>query len=229
MKKMISLVVLALMGAATSFAQSAAELAKQQKELNQINMKMLNAKPSKDAKKQAKALKKEGWMVPAGDPAMEKQINKSLLFNEELMTNEDGAITQRFIQHTAQQTAGTYNAAYAAARSAAMTEMASLIETKLASAWKQNMDNAQNSAISATTNDKFFERSMAIVNQSISNAIPVLVIYRVLPNNNYQVQVRLAFDKREIAAKLKRNMQKELEMEGDKLGGIVEEVICNDY
>lgn len=229
MKKMISLVVLALMGAATSFAQSAAELAKQQKELNQINMKMLNAKPSKDAKKQAKALKKEGWMVPAGDPAMEKQINKSLLLNEELMTNEDGAITQRFMQHTAQQTAGTYNAAYAAARSAAMTEMASLIETKLASAWKQNMDNAQNSAISATTNDKFFERSMAIVNQSISNAIPVLVIYRVLPNNNYQVQVRLAFDKREIAAKLKRNMQKELEMEGDKLGGIVEEVICNDY
>ena len=224
---MISLLVVTLMGTAT-FAQSAAELAKQQRELNQINMKMLNAKPSKGAKKQAKAFQKEGWMVPVGEQPMEKQITKSMLYDEELMSNEDGGITQRFMQHTGQQTGGTYNAAYAAARSAAMTELASLIETKLAAAWKQNLDNAQNSAVSATTNDKFNQRAMAIVNQSISNAIPVVVIYRVLPNNNYQVMVRLAFDKREVAARLKRNLQKELEMEGDRLDGIVEDVICKD-
>ena len=57
MKKMISMMVVALMATAT-FAQSAKELAKQQRELNEINMKMLNAKPSKDAKKQAKAYKR---------------------------------------------------------------------------------------------------------------------------------------------------------------------------
>ena len=228
MKKIISLLVVALMGTTATFAQSAAELAKQKQELNKLHMKMLNAKPSKDAKKQAKEWKKDGWQVPAGEIAMEKQITKSQLFAEELMTDEDGGITQRYLQNTGQQTAGTYNAAYAAARSAALTELASLIETKLASAWKQNVDNAQNSAVSSITNDKFHERSMAIVNQSITNAIPVLAIYRVLPNNNYQVQVRLAFDKKEIAARLKRNLQKELEMEGDMIDGMVEDIICKE-
>ena len=44
MKKILSLMVMAMI-ASTSFAQTAAELAKQQQELNAINMKMLNAKP----------------------------------------------------------------------------------------------------------------------------------------------------------------------------------------
>ena len=108
MKKMISLLVVAMMATAT-FAQSAAELARQQKELNEIHMKMLKAKPTKDAKKQAKEFRKDGWQVPMGEMSLERQINKSMLYDQELMTNEDGGITQRFLQHTGQQTAGSYN------------------------------------------------------------------------------------------------------------------------
>lgn len=227
MKKMISLLVVALMGTATTFAQSQAELLKQKQEETKLQMKLVNGKISKDAKKQAKEYKKDGWTVPAGELSMERQINKSLIYAEVLMTNEEGGITQRYVQQPGNSTAGTYNTAYAAARAAAMTGLASLIETKLASAWNQGFDNNQKDAVSATTNDKFHERSMAIVNQSITNAIPVLTIYRVLPNNNYQVQVRLAFDKQELTARLKRNLKKELEMEGDHLDAIVEDVICN--
>lgn len=227
MKKMISLLVVALM-ATTAFAQSATELAKQQREVNELHRKILNGKITKDAKKQAKEYKKDGWTVPVGELSLERQINKSMLYAEELMTNEEGGITQRFMQHTGRQTAGSYNTAYAAARSAAMTELASLMETKLASAWKNLMDNAEKSAISATTNDRFNQRSMAIIQQSITNAIPTVVCYRVLPNNNYQVMVRLAFDKQEISARLKRNLQKELEMEGDQLEGMVNDMICNE-
>lgn len=53
MKKILSFVA-ALMIATTATAQTAMELARQQQELNAINMKMLNAKPTKQAKKQAK-------------------------------------------------------------------------------------------------------------------------------------------------------------------------------
>ena len=56
MKKILSFVA-ALMIATTATAQTAMELARQQQELNAINMKMLNAKPTKQAKKQAKELK----------------------------------------------------------------------------------------------------------------------------------------------------------------------------
>ena len=223
MKKMISLVVMALV-ATTSFAQTATELAKQQQELNAINMKMLNAKPTKAAKKQAKELKAEGWTVPAGESSIEQQITMSQLYGAELTTDENGNPTKRFIMQTAQQTSGSYNAGYAAARAAAQTELAAMLKTELVSAIQQKLDNSQSDALSAITIDKFNERSSMIVDQTLSNSVPVLAIYRRLPNNNFEVQVRIAFDKKELVARIKRNMQKELENEGDKLNEIVDEV-----
>ena len=88
------------MAASVMFGQTALELAKQQQELEAFNRKVLNAKPTKDAKKQAKELKKEGWAVPAGEASIEQQITKSLLYGEELMMNEDGSTTKRFLMQT---------------------------------------------------------------------------------------------------------------------------------
>lgn len=230
MKKMILMVAAVLMTSTAVNAQSAIELAKQQKELNDINRKMLNQKPTKDAKKQAKELKKEGWLVPAGELSIEQQLTKSQLMGEELMADENGAPTKRFIMQTAIQTAGSYNSGYAAARTAAMTELAGLLKTEIVSAFQQKLDNAQNSSINATTVDKFNQRTKGIVDQALTNSITSLKIYRRLPNNNFEVQVRLAFDKKELAARLKRNMQKELEQEGDEeLNGIVDEVLSNKF
>lgn len=230
MKKMILMVAAVLMTSTAVQAQSAIELAKQQKELNDINRKMLNQKPTKDAKKQAKELKKEGWLVPAGELSIEQQLTRSQLYGEELMADENGAPTKRFIMQTALQTSGSFNAGYAAARAAAQTEMASLLKTEIVSAFQQKLDNAQNSTISATTVDKFNQRTKGIVDQALTNAISCVKIYRRLPNNNFEVQVRLAFDKKELAARLKRNMQKELEQEGDEeLNGIVDEVLSSKF
>lgn len=223
MKKTIVLVALAMIATA-SFAQTAAELAKQQRELNAVNMKMLNAKPSKQAKKQAKTLKAEGWTVPAGEANLEQQITKSLLYGEELTVDESGNPTKRFLMQTAQQTAGSYNAAYAAARTAAQTELAAMLKTEIVSAIQQKLDNSQETAVSATTVDKFNERSRLIVDQTLTRSLPVLSIYRRLPNNMFEVQVRIAFDKKELAARIKRNLKKELESEGDQLLEIIDDV-----
>ena len=54
MKKIFVLLAVAFMAASAGYAQSAIELAKQQRELDKVNMDMLNAKPSKTAKKQEK-------------------------------------------------------------------------------------------------------------------------------------------------------------------------------
>lgn len=59
MKKILFFVA-ALMIAATATAQTAMELARQQQELNAINMAMLNAKPTKQAKKTSKRTKGRG-------------------------------------------------------------------------------------------------------------------------------------------------------------------------
>lgn len=223
MKKILSFVA-AIMIATTATAQTAMELARQQQELNAINMKMLNAKPTKQAKKQAKELKAEGWTVPAGDIDIAQQVTRSQLYSAELTTDESGNVTKRYIMQTAQQTAGTYNSGYAAARAAAQTELAAMLKTELVTAMQQKLDNSQNNALTATTIDKFNQRSRMIVDQTLTNAIPVLAIYRRLPNNNFEVQVRIAFDKKELIARIKRNMQQELEKDGDKLYDIVDAV-----
>lgn len=217
MKKILSFVA-AIMIATTATAQTAMELARQQKELNAINMKMLNAKPTKQANKQAKELKAEGWTVPAGDIDIAQQVTRSQLYSAELTIDESGNVTKRYIMQTAQQTAG--NSGYAAAQ----TELAAMLKTELVTAMQQKLDNSQSNALTATTIDKFNQRSRMIVDQTLTNAIPVLAIYRRLPNNNFEVQVRIAFDKKELIARIKRNMQQELEKEGDKLYDIVDAV-----
>lgn len=223
MKKILSFVA-AIMIATTATAQTAMELARQQQELNAINMKMLNAKPTKQAKKQAKELKAEGWTVPAGDVDIAQQVTRSQLYSAELTTDESGNVTKRYIMQTAQQTAGTYNSGYAAARAAAQTELAAMLKTELVTAMQQKLDNSQSNVLTATTIDKFNQRSRIIVDQTLTNAIPVLAIYRRLPNNNFEVQVRIAFDKKELIARIKRNMEQELEKDGDKLYDIVDAV-----
>lgn len=215
--------------AATTNAQSALELAKQQKELNAINRDLLNEKPSKDAKKQAKTLKKEGWKVPAGNLSIEQQLTKSQLLGEELMSGDDGSAVKRYIMHTGQQTSGSYNTGYAAARASALAEIASMISTEIVGALKLKQDNDQLSTVNSETNDKFNQRIKAVVAQSLTNVLPCLAIYRDLPNNNIQVQVRIAYDKKELKKRLKQNLKKSMEADGDELESIVDEILNKKF
>ena len=230
MKKMFFLMAAFLMVAATNVnAQSAIELAKQQKELNDINRKMLNAKPTKEAKRQAKQFKKEGWLVMAGERSLEQQITTSQLYGEELMADETGAPTKRFIIQSGMSTSGTFNSGKAAARASAQAELASTLKTEIVAAMQQKLDNAQTSGIDAMTVDKFNQRAKFIVDQTLTNTPVFMTIYRRLQNNNFEVQVRIAVDKKELQARLKRNMQKELEKEGDELNSLVDEVVNSKF
>ena len=207
------------------------ELAKQQRELDKINRDLLNMKPTKTAKKQAKEWKKEGWVVPVGGSDLAQSITRSQLMGEELMADENGQPVKRYILHTATVTSGSESVGYAAARSQCQQEIASMLQTKVAAAIQGKADNAQNSAIDATTVNKFNQRAKSIFDASLSMMTPVIHIYRVLPNNNYQVQVTIAYDKKEMKARLKRQLQKELEEEGDEmlgeeLGDVVDEVLA---
>lgn len=230
MKKFFMTMAIAMMSVCSVNAQSTSlDLAKERMEERKVYTKIMNTKPSKDAKKQAKQLAKEGWTVAVGGRALDKQINESMLMDEVYMHDEIGGTCKRYIQHTAIQTGGTYNAAYASSRNAAITELAGLLRTQVAAAMQSKMDNAQSSSISAVTVDKFNQRQKSIIDATLTNSIPLVAIYRMLPNNNYQVQVRIAFDKEELSARLKRQMQLELEMEGDELNEIVDGVLMGAF
>ena len=179
MKKILVLLAVAFMGASAGYAQSAIELAKQQRELDKVNMDMLNAKPSKDAKKQAKQRTKDGWEVPAGGLSMASQFTRAQLMRQELMANDAGEPVARYILHEATVTSGSESVGYSSARAQCQAEIASMLETKIAAAMKRKQDNAQNSAIDATTVDKFHERGRAITDATLSMMTPVVHIYHV--------------------------------------------------
>ena len=191
MKKILVLLAVAFMGASAGYAQSAIELAKQQRELDKVNMDMLNAKPSKDAKKQAKQRTKDGWEVPAGGLSMASQFTRAQLMRQELMANDAGEPVARYILHEATVTSGSESVGYSSARAQCQAEIASMLETKM------------------------------------------VHIYRVLPNNNYQVQVTVAYDKKVMKKQMKRQLAEELEAEGDgldsELDGIVDEVLSEEF
>ena len=228
MKKIMVLLAVAFMTASAGYAQSAIELAKQQRELNKVNMDMLNMKPSKDAKKQAKQRAKDGWEVPAGSLSMANQFTRAQLMRQELMANDAGEPVARYILHEATVTSGSESVGYSSARAQCQAEIASMLQTKIAAAIKRKQDNAQNSAIDATTVDKFHERGKSITEATLSMMTPVVHIYRVLPNNNYQVQVTIAYDKKVMKDQMKRQLAKELEAEGDELDKELGDVVDDD-
>lgn len=230
MKKTIAMLVIAFAALTSANAQSAVELAKQQKELNKINMELLNSKVTKQAKKQAKRYEKEGWVVPAGSEDLEHQVNNVQLLRKELMADEMGNPTPRYIIQGGQSTSGTINTGVALARTNAQVELAAMLETRVAAALELKESNQQTSSITATTVEKFHERAKAIIDASLTNTRTMLTIYRELPNHNYQVQVQLAYDKKELYARLKRAMQQQLEIEGDEdLNGIVDDVLRGTF
>lgn len=221
MKKIISLFIV-IAASTMSYAQDAKDLAKKQMELNEINMKLANLKPTKEAKKQAKVLTRQGWEVPAGQPSIERQITKMQLYQAELMTDGNGNPTTRYITHSAQQTAGTYNAGYAAARATAQAEVASTIKTSIISTLDMSLGNNQSDAATAASVDVLKTNTKMIVDEVLTGSIPLLVAYRRLPNNNFEVQFGLAYDKMELRSRLKNKLLKEL---GDDSEALVDGMV----
>lgn len=226
MKKIIIMVLMAIMASTVVEAQTSIELAKQKKAQDKAYMELVNAKPSKDARKRAKDLTKQGWMPVGSGASIAHQITKDQLLAEELMADGNGNPMNRYLQHSATAVAGTQNAAYASARAACQIEIQALIETKIAAAMEQKLDNAQSSAINAVTVDKFHQRAKMIIDSVFTDGQQGLNIYRVLENKNYESQITISYDKQQVSSRLKKLLEKELEIEGDNdLNEIVDQAL----
>ena len=78
MKKIVLLIVMCLFtGTVTSFAQITKEQRKQRSEILKASKVELNTKASKAARKETKALAKEGWKTAPGALPLDKQLDKS--------------------------------------------------------------------------------------------------------------------------------------------------------
>lgn len=137
---------------------------------------------TKEARKQAKAFKKEGWMVNDGEKDMEQQIaDLQQYMNDSL-----------YVVESATQKSKTYHLGYTSAHAKALRGIASRLSTLITSDTELVQTNLQGSEGETESQMALNNRIRSISQETLSDAFPVLVISRQLPDGTCEVQVHLA-------------------------------------
>lgn len=214
MKKLVTLILaLFLMGTATGLAQSQKEIRKERKETTKLSKSELNAKASKAARKEAKTLKKEGWQNAPGALPIDKQLDKSYMMQYEY---EDD-LFPKYIMGEAMSIGQNYDAAKMQALELAKQNLAGQIQTEVTALIENTVANEQLSPEEAASVTKSIMASKNLISQSIGRTLPVVELYRTLPNKNKEVLMRIAYNGKMAKAAAIKAIKSDLEKRGDEL------------
>jgi hypothetical protein len=213
MKRLLVLAMGLIIACGAGFAQSAKEIKKERQTISKMAKKQLDAKVSKSTKKEAKRLKKEGWVVSPSALPLEKQLERSYLMEYEYDANQ----FPKYIMANAQSIAENYDAAKTAATSLAITNLAGQIQTEVTALVENTVANKQLDPEDAASITETVMASKNLISQSIGRVITVVECYRVLPNKNREVMVRIAYNGDMAKEVAKKAVRQELEKKGEKL------------
>ncbi len=220
MKRLTICVILALGVCAFQLsAQSEKEIRKDRKEQVKLSKKLLNEKASKDARKQAKELKKEGWTVGAGSLSLEKQIDRSMLRQME----QDAYGKSLYLIGEANSVGETIDAARFSAMEIAKVNLVQRMEQEIAGGIEDALANSQISADDAASAMKTVGSFRTIIQHKISGLEPLVSIYRSLINRNYESRVVLSYPRAEMIKAMKQSLRDELLKDGKRT---LEDVDC---
>lgn len=213
MKKVLFLAMAMLIACSASFAQDAKEIMKERQAIAKMAKKELSAKVDKTVKKEAKRLKKEGWLITPGSLPLEKQLERTYAMEFEY----DATGFPKFIMANAQSIGQNYDAAKTAATSLAITNLAGQIQTEVTALIENTVANEQLAAEDAASITETVMASKNLISQSIGRVITVLECYRILPNKNREVLVRIAYNGEMAKQAAKEAVKAKLAQKGDKL------------
>lgn len=194
-------------------AQLTKEQLKQRKELKSQTKDELNDKASKAARKEAKNLKKQGWLTAPGALPLEKQLDKSYMMQNEF----DEDLFPMYIQGEGISTGQNYDAAKMQAMEMARQQLAGQIQTEVTALLESNVSNNQLEAGDAASVTKTIMAAKALISKSLGRTIPIVEVYRNLKNGNKEVLVRIAYSSKTAKSAVKKALQESLEKEGDDL------------
>jgi hypothetical protein len=213
MKRLLVLAMGLIIACGAGFAQSAKEIKKERQTISKMAKSELSAKVTKTTKKEAKRLKKEGWVVSPGAQPLEKQLERSYLMEFEYDANQ----FPKYIMANAQSIAENYDAAKTAATSLAITNLAGQIQTEVTALVENTVANKQLDPEDAASITETVMASKNLISQSIGRVITVIECYRILPNKNREVMVRIAYNGEMAKEVAKKAVRQGLEKKGEKL------------
>ena len=211
-KTIIAAVLLAVLPCALS-AQTQKDLAKERKQIEKYSEQELNSRATKSARKEAKRLKKEGWVVSPGALPMDKQLDRAYKMQYEYDDNN----YPKYIMAEAQSIGQNYDAAKLQALELAKQNLAGQIESDMAALIDNDVDNRQLSADEAASIVKTLSASTDVIKQKLGRVMPVMECYRTLRNGNKEVLVRIAYNSDAAKRMAIDNIKKELADESGKL------------
>lgn len=202
-----------LNGSIVSYAQLTKEQQKERKEISKLSRKELNKKAGKEARKEAKRLKKEGWSNIPGSLPIEKQLDKSYMMQMEY----DNDLLPKYIMGEAMSVGESYDAAKMQAFELAKQNLVGQIQTEVTALIENNIENKQLGADDAASVVQTISTGRALISQGIGRTLPVVEIYRTLPNNRKEVMVRMAYSSEKAKEAAKQVVRSELEAKGNEL------------
>ena len=213
MKKIIMFAMAMLVACSSVFAQDAKEIRKERQEIKKMAKAELSARVDKITKREAKRLKKEGWVVNPGALPLEKQLERSYLMEYEYDEN----LFPKFLMANAQSIGENYDAAKTAAMSLAITNLAGQIQTEVTALVENTVGNQQMAAEDAASIVETVMASKNLISQSIGRVITTVECYRVLDNKNREVMVRIAYNADMAKQAAKQAVREELKKKGENL------------
>ena len=222
MKKVLLFIAMCLfVCTTTSYAQLTKEQRKERKEISKTSKSQLNEKASKTARKEAKKMKKVGWQTAPGALPIEKQLDKSYMMQYEY----DEEMYPKYVMGEAMSIGGNYDAAKMQAMELAKQNLAGQIQTEITALIENTVANEQLRGDQAESITRSVMASKNLISQSLGRTIPVVEVYRTLPNRNKEVLVRIAYSGDAAKEVAKEAIKKELEQRGDSLHNKLDELL----
>lgn len=156
----------------------------------------VNIKVSRDARKEAKILRRQNFQTSFGNLTLEEQLYQSYLMQYELDEND----SPKYIMSSAQSIDENYDSAKMAAINIALADLAGQIQTDVVTVIETTLSNRKLSIVDAASVSESILIGKDFIYQRLGRTIMVVECYRILPDKTYEVLVRIAYNMDEMKA-----------------------------
>jgi hypothetical protein len=172
--------------------------------------KDLKDRAIREARKEARKMKKEGWAVTPGSIPLDKVLENTWM--KQVMVDENGKV--KYISSDGNAVAETKSAAELQAIELGKLQLAGLIQTNMSSLISSNVGNAQLTTQEAASVTEVVQSAKNIIAMELGYVDPSFKILRNIGKDKVEVQVRLFYDTKQSLEIAKKVVRQELK---DKL------------
>lgn len=210
-----ALMAFAMMFAVSTYAQEKAtgDAYKALKKHEKVMDKDIQKKAIKEARKEAKALEKEGFKTPVGKLPLAKQLEAAWEKQAELDTEGN----PYWYIASARVIGGNQSAAALQATNAAKIDLAGQIQTRVSQLIEAKVANDDMGQEEAASLSSVVASSKSVISATLGRTIPLVEVYRTLENKNVEVMVTLGYSQQAANQAAIKAIRKELASKSEEL------------